>query len=125
MKQKRKSTAVYFTWDEISTCIAAARIPYLWKVPARVRFLSMEPLLSPVQLPKDMPPDWVIVGGESGPGARHMAPDWARDLRDQCAAMGEPFFFKQMTKRAAIPPDLMVRQFPRPAASVNCEGEKL
>jgi protein gp37 len=55
--------------------------------------------------------DWVIVGGESGPGARHMDPDWMRSLRDQCAAAGVPFFAKQMAHKAPIPPDLMVRQY--------------
>lgn len=56
--------------------------------------------------------DWVIVGGESGPGARPMHPDWARSLRDQCQAAGVPFFMKQMAKRAPIPDDLMIREFP-------------
>lgn len=61
--------------------------------------------------------DWVIVGGESGPGARPMHPDWARAIRDQCAAAGVPFFFKQMqgARKAAmphIPVDLFVREFP-------------
>jgi protein gp37 len=77
-------------------------IPKLLQVPARVRFLSMEPLLGPVDLrqahvaPVRLPRvDWVIVGGESGPAARPIHPDWARDLRDQCAAAGVPFLFKQ------------------------------
>lgn len=93
-------------------------IPKLLSVPARVRFLSMEPLLGPVdltgeylssklgaypfpKLPREHRTkmvdllDWVIVGGESGPGARPMHPDWVRDLRDQCAAAGVPFLFKQ------------------------------
>jgi len=81
-------------------------IPKLLKTPAAVRFLSMEPLLGPVQisfwldsLPAvvDQRPrlDWVIVGGESGPGSRPMHPQWARDIRDQCADAGVPFFFKQ------------------------------
>ncbi|HCP78610.1 MAG: hypothetical protein CML16_14940 [Pusillimonas sp.] len=98
-------------------------IPKLLQVPARVRFLSMEPLLGPVNL-TDVPMpesghgyheyspiitgnslersqlckpkiDWVIVGGESGPGARPMHPEWARSLRDQCQAAGVPFLFKQ------------------------------
>lgn len=56
--------------------------------------------------------DWVICGGESGPGARPMHPDWARGLRDQCAAAGVPFFFKQMSGREAIPADLQIRQCP-------------
>jgi protein gp37 len=95
-------------------------IPKLLAVPAAKRFLSMEPLLGPVDLrlkdeqpctmcvpwncelhgkPNDAPclrrPDWVIVGGESGPKARPMHPDWARSLRDQCLAAGVPFLFKQ------------------------------
>lgn len=55
--------------------------------------LSMEPLLGPVSLNRMV--DWVIVGGESGPKARPMHPDWVRSLRDQCAAAGVPFLFKQ------------------------------
>jgi protein gp37 len=76
-------------------------IPKLLALPARVRFLSMEPLLGPVDLRFRIQPafqgpvDWVIVGGESGPQARPMHPDWARSLRDQCAAAGVPFLFKQ------------------------------
>jgi protein gp37 len=90
-------------------------IPKLLKTPARLRFLSVEPLLGPVDLrlmqrsygfPKHisaagraygMPQGlhWVIAGGESGPEARPMHPDWARDLRDQCAAASVPFLFKQ------------------------------
>jgi len=98
-------------------------IPKLLAVPARVRFLSMEPLLGPVNL-TDVPMpesghgyheyspvitgnplkrsqlrkpkiDWVIVGGESGPGARPMHPKWVRSLRDQCQAADVPFLFKQ------------------------------
>lgn len=89
-------------------------IPKLMAVPASVRFLSMEPLLGPVDLVKagalwsDMNGkiepgfqqpsrhvSWVIAGGESGAGARPMHPDWARSLRDQCQAAGIPFLFKQ------------------------------
>ncbi|KWI89596.1 hypothetical protein WM11_21795 [Burkholderia ubonensis] len=94
-------------------------IPKLLAVPARVRFLSMEPLLGRVTL-RNLPIgahheelhfplehdrfdslsvpngiNWVIVGGESGLGARPMHPDWARSLRDQCASAGVPFLFKQ------------------------------
>lgn len=79
------------------------RIPKLLQIPARVRFLSAEPLLGELDLRKwlvqDHPPQpnlhWVIVGGESGRNARPMHPDWARGLRDQCQAAGVPFFFKQ------------------------------
>ncbi|MFP5516341.1 MAG: phage Gp37/Gp68 family protein [Alphaproteobacteria bacterium] len=118
--------------------MADLRIPELLSTPAAVRFLSMEPLLGPVdlkhlrqynpqgkpwvdaltgivtrgqylarspsecsmnvssQIPGELPRiDWVITGGESGPGARPSHPDWFRSLRDQCAAAGVPFLFKQ------------------------------
>ena len=87
------------------------RIRALVETPAAVRFLSCEPLLGPIQLQLvgqeqhdgGVHPvhgawsalDWVIVGGESGPGARPMHPAWARSLRDQCVTAGVPFFFKQ------------------------------
>lgn len=91
---------------------AATRIPLLLQTPAAVRFLSCEPLLGPINigpyltrdhlfalLPgfKDPLPGvhWVIAGGESGPKARPSHPDWFRSLRDQCAAAGVPYFFKQ------------------------------
>lgn len=91
-------------------------IPKLLAIPAAVRWLSMEPLLGAVDLlrarskmmqaagPAAMEAsresgwigvDWVVVGGESGPKARPMSPDWVRGLRDQCAAAGVPFLFKQ------------------------------
>jgi protein gp37 len=88
-------------------------VPKLLETPAAVRFLSMEPLLGPVDLCSVPLPDgdmlglaldsqgaqagidWVIVGGESGLGARPMSVRWARALRDQCAAAGVPFLFKQ------------------------------
>lgn len=76
---------------------ADTKIDLLKLVPARVRFLSMEPLLGPVVLKPEWRAllEWVIVGGESGPGARPMHPDWVRSIRDQCAAAGVAFFFKQ------------------------------
>lgn len=97
---------------------ADRRIPVLLRIPARVHFLSMEPLLGPVDLTQINGPfdalrgvftddpegefgdtgqrlDWVITGGESGPGARPTHPDWVRSLRDQCQAAGVPFLFKQ------------------------------
>jgi protein gp37 len=83
---------------------ADKRIPELIKIPAKVRGLSVEPLLGPIHLfplaqaarmTKASPIDWVIVGGESGKGARPMHPDWARSIRDQCVVAGVPFFFKQ------------------------------
>jgi protein gp37 len=104
---------------------ADERVPLLLDTPAAVRWLSCEPLLGPVDLrtielrpfgqrPTDLSRrlgdyvqplcgnftdspkiDWVVAGGESGPGARPMHPDWARALRDQCAAAQVPFLFKQ------------------------------
>ena len=56
--------------------------------------------------------NWIICGGESGPHARDMDPDWARDIRDQCGAAGVAYFFKQMSKKRPIPADLQVREFP-------------
>jgi protein gp37 len=60
-----------------------------------VRFLSLEPLLGPLPSLSYEGIDWVIVGGESGHGARAMAPDWVRDIRDNCLSINIPFFFKQ------------------------------
>ena len=89
---------------------ADERIPLLLSIPARVRFLSCEPLLESVDLgligtcprewckgysPVGSHIHWVIAGGESGPKSRPMHPDWARSLRDQCQASGVPFLFKQ------------------------------
>ena len=85
------------------------RLPILLQTPAKVRFLSCEPLLEEIDLRltvrfiggvvgvKDIARDlhWVIVGGESGPHARPMNPQWARSIRDQCQPIGIPFFFKQ------------------------------
>lgn len=71
------------------------RVEALRRVPAAVRFLSVEPLLGPIErLPLDGV-HWVIVGGESGPGRRPIDPDWVRAIRDQCVEEGVPFFFKQ------------------------------
>ena len=67
----------------------------LRKTPAAVRFVSIEPLLGPVDSLNLEGIDWVIVGGESGPHARPMNPMWVRDVRDQCRFLGVPFFFKQ------------------------------
>ena len=103
---------------------AERRIPHLLASHASVHFLSCEPLLGPIDLTRIPMPhdggrvmsalhgheiagmvgncvgwipqiDWIICGGESGPGARPMHPDWARSLRDQCKAAGVPFLFKQ------------------------------
>lgn len=107
---------------------ADARIPHLLQIPARVRFLSCEPLVGLIELAPewigspaerdaagkdagggDYWVNWLIAGGESGGPAEPMHPDWLRSLRDQCAAAGVPFFFKQwgewlpQTQAAALP----------------------
>ena len=71
------------------------RVDELREVPAAVRFVSFEPLLGPVGDVDLDGIEWVIVGGESGPGARPMKQEWVRDIRDQCRSAGVPFFFKQ------------------------------
>ncbi len=79
----------------IETADYAWRADMLREASAAVRFLSLEPLLGhiPAIIMRDM--DWVICGGESGPGARPMHPAWAESIRDDCQAMGIPFLFKQ------------------------------
>jgi protein gp37 len=88
---------------------ADRRIPDLLATPAAVRFLSCEPLLGPIDIVSGQPGgipgahiQWVIAGGESGPGARPMHPDWVRGLRDQCQAADVPFFFKQWGEWAPL-----------------------
>jgi protein gp37 len=71
------------------------RIDHLRAVPARVRFLSLEPLLGPLSDLDFTGIKWVIVGGESGPGARRMKEDWVTDIRRQCEKADVAFFFKQ------------------------------
>jgi protein gp37 len=71
------------------------RVDHLRRVPAAIRFLSLEPLLGPIPNLNLDQIDWAIVGGESGPGARPMSEAWVLDLRDQCLGAGVPFFFKQ------------------------------
>jgi protein gp37 len=72
------------------------RIEHLQETPAKVLFLSVEPLLGPVDLSQHLTGiHWVIVGGESGPGARPMDPEWARAVRRECQARKVAFFFKQ------------------------------
>jgi protein gp37 len=69
---------------------------YLEETPAALWFWSIEPMLGPIDLKiAHVKPDWIIVGGESGSNARPMHPDWVRSIRDQCAAAGTSFFFKQ------------------------------
>lgn len=71
------------------------RMDFLRDVPAAVRFLSLEPLLGPIPDLNLEGIDWVIVGGESGPGARPMRKEWVLEIRDRCLNVGVPFFFKQ------------------------------
>jgi protein gp37 len=72
-----------------------SRIRHLRATPAGVRFLSIEPLIGPMGRLDLAGVDWVIVGGESGPGARPMDAEWVREVRDQCLESGTAFFFKQ------------------------------
>jgi protein gp37 len=108
---------------------ADKRIPELLKVPGN-RFISVEPMLGPVDLSAYLEPyfrskgdggkrgrqwqeggiNWVICGGESNPNARPMHPDWVRSLRDQCAVAGVPFFFKQWGEWQPIEP--LADEFP-------------
>jgi protein gp37 len=79
----------------IETARYVGRADHLRKVPAAVRFLSLEPLLESLGTLDLSGIHWVIVGGESGPGARPMDARWVREIRAQCRAAGVPFFFKQ------------------------------
>jgi len=72
-----------------------SRIDLLREVPARIRFISFEPLLNPVGTIDLRGVLWVIAGGESGPNRRIMKPEWVREIRDQCVQQCVPFFFKQ------------------------------
>lgn len=119
---------------------ADERIPLLLDTPAAVRFISAEPLLGPLDLLQrescgDCDPcyggrpdrcavgsyfvgllgglDWVIVGGESGPGKRPVDLEWMRSIRDQCKAANVPLFVKQTDKVIPIPDDLMIREWPK------------
>jgi protein gp37 len=71
------------------------RVDHLRQAGARVKFLSIEPMLGPIRKLDLTGIDWVIVGGESGPKARPMSLDWVRDIRDHCLISEVPFFFKQ------------------------------
>lgn len=124
---------------------ADEKIPVLLSIPAAVRWVSVEPMLGPIDLSRylgfqhedeleienvmpqpdpwaalGMPMhdpwirglDWVVCGGETGPGARPMDPTWARSLRDQCHRAGTPFFFKKLGYKRETPEDLDVREYP-------------
>jgi protein gp37 len=154
-KRPRRMLEYLHWWQEMEGCafdmpnvwlgvtaenqeMADKRVPALLNCPAAVRFVSCEPLLGEIDLrrwlvslfnPSATRLDWVIVGGESGHGARPMHPDWARSLRDQCQDAGVAFFFKQIgTAWAKLhgcrdshggdmsewPEDLRVREYPEP-----------
>jgi len=87
------------------------RVYELASIDINRKFISIEPMLGEIKLHGGVI-DWVIVGGETGPKARLMNPDWARSVRDQCKEFGIPFFFKQMSNKQPIPDDLMIREFP-------------
>lgn len=101
---------------------AEERIPALLSTPATVRWLSVEPLLGPLSVPDDVwrQLDWVVVGGESGHGARAMDLEWARSVVEQCRRTDVPVFVKQLGGRvghgpdiSTWPEDLRVREFPK------------
>jgi protein gp37 len=94
--------------EEANRCI-----PHLVAIPAAVRFLSVEPMVGPVDLTpwlmlpsqdRRAPISWIIVGGESGGGARPMHPDWVRGLRDQVSSAGAKLFIKQIVSNHALWP---------------------
>jgi protein gp37 len=97
---------------------ADRRIEHLLKVPAKIHWVSAEPLIECTDLRHSLAPpgrhgiNWVVAGGETGGHERFSDPDWFRDLRDQCRRTGATFFMKQMTKKAPIPRDLRVREYP-------------
>jgi len=100
--ERMKSLGQHLGWPENVWAGASVesrkyleRIECLRTVPARIRFISFEPLLEPLGEIDLTTIDWVIVGGESGPGARPMEPSWVVEIREQCLAAGVPFFFKQ------------------------------
>jgi protein gp37 len=110
--------------------MADTRIPTLLSTPAALRFVSVEPMVGPVQMRQDWLVcmsegqymnivecghgllNWIICGGESGPQAREMKPEWAESLKKQCADVGWAFFMKQMSGKAPIPERLVCREFP-------------
>lgn len=138
-----------FPWDNVWLGVsvenqkaADERIPLLLQTPAAIRFLSCEPLLGPVDLKLSdsalyhmsnyWPPlseytrvgeliNWVIVGGESGPNARPIHPDWVRSLRDQCVNAGVSFFFKQWGEWAEATPNNI--DFAKQNYFLNVDGQ--
>jgi protein gp37 len=100
--ERLATLASYLPWPEnlwmgvsVETPKYYTRIHDLSKVPAAVRFLSLEPLLAPLPRLPLRSIDWVIIGGESGPGAREMKREWVLQIRRQCRDRDIPLFFKQ------------------------------
>ncbi len=122
LTKRPKRMHEYFSFNEIPENVWAgvttehqqayfSRVAWLKDIKASVKFVSMEPLLGKIYA--DLSGiDWVIVGGETGPGARPMDADWARQIRDDCIETGTPFFFKKMGSKRQTPEDLMIRQWP-------------
>jgi protein gp37 len=79
----------------VENALVSHRVASLREIPAHIRFLSVEPLIGPMNRLALTGIHWVIVGGESGPGSRPMDPQWVRAIRDRCIAQNVPFFFKQ------------------------------
>ncbi len=88
-------------WENVWIGVSIENQEYIFRkeqlgiIPAQVKFISAEPLLGPIDLKDLSSIDWVITGGESGPGARPMDINWVRSIRDQCEFYGIPFFHKQ------------------------------
>jgi len=102
----------------------AYRVDLLRKVPAAVRFLSVEPMIGPVDNIDLQNIDWVIAGGESGPGARAIEQCWVENIKDQCLAACVPFFFKQWggfnkKKSGRLLNGLEWNQYPAAAAAMS------
>lgn len=113
------------------------RVARLLSIPAAKHIVSIEPCLAEI----DITPllwayapstgsapahelDWVIIGGESGPNARLMNIEWARRVRDDCKEAGTPFFMKQMSGKAPIPDDLMIREWPELRQELEGDDER-
>jgi protein gp37 len=97
-----KQVALHLKWSQniwigvtVESQEYVQRINLLQCIPASVRFISFEPLLGPIHYTQFEEINWVIVGGESGPRARPMLPEWVRDIRNSCTDRNIPFFFKQ------------------------------
>jgi protein gp37 len=120
---------------------ADERVPELLKIPAKVKFLSVEPMLEEISLTPALYPnghtsrgergliDWVICGGESGAGCRPMELKWVYNLAAQCVGSGVPFFMKQLgghpskrDKLVDFPEDLRVREYPTPDPLRQAQG---